>query len=75
MVMQTAQALRMQKLQQAKEANVMRKRTAIIAEFNRLYEATPKGRHVNINIDAIYQDVANSFYVSKATVTKILKTA
>ena len=56
--MQTAQAQRMQKLQEAKDANVTRKRQAIKAEFNRIYEATPKGRPIQIDIESIYEEVS-----------------
>ncbi len=73
MVMHTKSSLRMQKVREAAAANAGRKREAIKTEFNRIYEAAPRGKHVTIDLESIYEELAKAFFISKATVTKIIK--
>jgi hypothetical protein len=73
MVMAIDHNARLTKVHEAYKNNLEKRNAKINEAFNALYSATPKGKHIHVDLNGIYEELADTFCVSKATVMKALK--
>lgn len=74
MVMSITHNSRLAKVHEARKANLEKRNKRIADKFNEIYASMPKGRHITIDINGIYEELADLFCIDKATVVRVLKT-